>query len=249
MADFLSKLADPSGRHILSQSPQEFRNEVRELLGGTGKFTLDGIAPAGVKIVGLRNMSLVLEAHFPRGKEYDERQKMLAAAILSQMPHGELGTLGVAYFQTFSGVRGKPWKEMNNASHIRDANLVVARFITPADLQRYLSDDGQSILRTSAPVEDKLDYIMALYRDMSSAARSGFLRNGYDERQKVLIRAAVGQLKWMADAEHRAGSEEYGRYVSALARTFGIDENKVKDFVHNGQMGNNKMLEFHLAHA
>ncbi|VVB57394.1 Uncharacterised protein [uncultured archaeon] len=192
---------------------------------------MNGFGQAGAKLWDLRMMGKAIEAQ-PNCADCGQKLHILAAVMLSQMAQSEWGTLGKAHYQSFPGPRAK-WPAINNSGNIVQANYFIAKYINADDLQRWLADEKNSVLRDSGSCEDKLDYIMALAEAMKRAGGRDFARKGFDERERVLVRAAVGQLEYMANVEDKKGSHGYEMYVKALARTFGIDSSAMASFVNN----------------
>ncbi len=237
----ISKVAKLLTSHIPQQEMDRLKKGVWDVVGGHGTgFDINHYGLAAAKIWSLLRMAGDFERRFSGRPGHNELRQTIAAALLSQMAHEEFGTFGAAHFQSFAGPRSKPLKTMSNPEYLRDANTLISRFITPADLQFYLCDyeNGQdkAVIKTSAPCEDKLDYIMSLYAGMRHDAKGEFIQSAYDERQKVLVRAAVGQLKYMKDVEHREDSEVYKLYASKLAEKFGVEKEKFAGFVSNRHM-------------
>ncbi len=245
----IAKIAKLISSPIPQQELEEAKKEIWRTVGspGTG-FNINKFDPGGAKIGSLLLLSGEFEQKYSGRAGYNELQQNLAAAFLSQMSQPDMGLLGASYFQTFAGARAKPFKTMSNPKYLKDANLFIAQHINAGDLQFYLCDyekdrDNRAVMKTTASCEDKLDYIMSLYASMRRDSKGDFVQNWYDDRQKVLVRAAVGQLKYMKDVEHKENTAGYMLYVSALAKKIGVSEDKMAEFVNSST---NNMLEWHL---
>lgn len=224
----ISKIAELMSTPISVQEMDKFRKEVKDIVGGPGTaFNFDKYGQASAKLVRLCEKFDEIEARFGRRLGGEKLKQTVAASLLSQMAHGDTwGTLSKPLF-ALSLV----------PSYIERTNLIIARYIAPADLQFYLCDyeskDGKdkSIIKTGESCEKKLDYIMALYRMIHNNTKSEFVFSNYTETQKILIRAAVGQLQYMKNEEGKEGSKVYSHYVDALAKEFGFDKPQIGLFV------------------